>query len=162
MGSFITGNTSIEADANNSLFQHEYGHVLQSRAFGFSYLARVGIPSALDNSSYGRHAFHPVEADANRRAFLYFNENVEGFQDDREYDDGVGWNFKANNFPDGIGEKVSQENFPSLHYNYVDYQNRDHVFSLNQLILRPKWYDFLDPFGISGLGYYNAYKYNKK
>ena len=36
--------------------------MLQSRAFGWSYIARVGIPSALDNDSYSRHAFHPIEA----------------------------------------------------------------------------------------------------
>ena len=47
LGSYITGSTSIEADANNPLFQHEYGHVLQSRAMGLAYLSRVGIPSAL-------------------------------------------------------------------------------------------------------------------
>ncbi|MEK9609850.1 MAG: hypothetical protein VW058_09335, partial [Flavobacteriaceae bacterium] len=155
-------------DANNSLFQHEYGHVLQSRAFGWGYISRVGIPSALDNEAYGRHAFHPVEADANRRAFLYFNEEVKGFQDDKHYtrdpETGInkGWDFIENGFPDGVGVKRAREDFPTLHYNYVDYQNQAHLFSLNQLIVRPKWYDYLDPIGITGVGFYNTYRYNKR
>ena len=161
LGSYITGSTSIEADANNSLFQHEYGHVLQSRAFGWSYIARVGLPSALDNESYGRHAFHPVEADANRRAFLYFNKNVKGFQDDEYLEDHKGWNFYENRFPSSIGEE--RQISPTITRRisgYVDYQNQEHVFSLNQLIVRPKWYDFLDPLGTLGIGFYNANRYN--
>ena len=166
LGSYITGNTGIEADENNNLFQHEYGHVLQSRAFGWSYLARVGMPSAFDNDNYGRHAFHPVEADANRRAFLYFNSEVDGFQDDEDLTAdangiNVGWDFVWNPFPDGVGVRRSRENFPSLYLNYVDYQDESHILSLNQLIVRPKWYDYFDPFGIFGIGFSNANKYNK-
>ena len=160
LGSFITGGNSIEADPNNSLFQHEYGHVLQSRAFGWSYIARVGLPSARDNKSYGRHSFHPVEADANRRAFLYFNKNVKGFQDDDNLDDNKGWNFRKNRFPDTVGLRTEFEK--GDYGGYIDYQNQEHVFSLNQLIVRPKWYDFLDPWGTNGIGVYNIYKYNKK
>jgi len=164
LGSYITGNTSIEADANNSLFQHEYGHVLQSRAFGWSYFARVGIPSLLDNDAYDRHAFHPVEADANRRAFLYFNENVRGFQDDEfgKYNDGKGWDFIHNQFQDGVGVKRRVSTIDERQINYVDYQNQSHVLSLNQIIFRPKWYDFLDPFGLNGIGFYNTAQYNNK
>ena len=164
LGSYITGDGSIEADANNSLFQHEYGHVLQSRAFGPAYLARVGIPSAFDNKSYGRHAFHPVEADANRRAFLYFNRKLkdEGFQDDEYLDDNKGWNFAVNRFPKGIGtDNTVLDEYGLITGNYVDYQNSSHVFSLNQLIVRSKWYDYLDPFTLNGIGAYNAYQYNK-
>ena len=45
LGSYIAGGNSIEADPNNSLFQHEYGHYLQSQEMGLAYLAKVGIPS---------------------------------------------------------------------------------------------------------------------
>jgi hypothetical protein len=95
-GSYILGDESIEADANNSLFQHEYGHYIQSQSMGWAYYPRVGIPSM---RSKGVHDFHSVEQDANRRAFLYFNKNIDGFyvsQDD--FDNGVvrGWNFFQN------------------------------------------------------------------
>ena len=34
-GSFIMGSRELEANPHNSLFQHEYGHYLQSQAFGW-------------------------------------------------------------------------------------------------------------------------------
>jgi hypothetical protein len=33
LGSFITGDNTIEANPNNPLFQHEYGHYLQSQEY---------------------------------------------------------------------------------------------------------------------------------
>ena len=60
------GNRGLYADPHNRLFQHEYGHYLQSQSMG--------------------PAFQPFEQDANRRAFLYFNKNVDGFyQTEEEY-----------------------------------------------------------------------------
>ncbi len=47
LGSFITGSSSLKADLNNSLFQHEYGHYLQSQEMGWGFLPRVGIPSLM-------------------------------------------------------------------------------------------------------------------
>jgi RHS repeat-associated protein len=35
MGSYIIGGNSIRADANNPLFQHEYGHYIQSQKMGW-------------------------------------------------------------------------------------------------------------------------------
>jgi len=161
--SFTIRDSSIEADTNNPLFQHEYGHVLQSRAFGFAYLSRVGIPSAFDNESYGRHAFHPVEADANRRAFLYFNRNDDGFQDDGvgKFNDGKGWDFVKNPFPTGVGVQRQISKTDKRQVNYVDFNNNAHTSSLNQLTLRPKWYDYFNPFGLNEIGTFNAYQYNK-
>ena len=78
-GNIIIGESSLEADANNSLFQHEYGHYLQSQSLGLAYLIRVGIPSALHERFGGNHNFMNYEQDANMRAFRYFNENVSGF-----------------------------------------------------------------------------------
>ena len=46
-GSFINGERGLYADPNNTLFQHEYGHYLQSQSMGWGYLPRVGIPSLM-------------------------------------------------------------------------------------------------------------------
>ena len=62
LGNYITGKKGvIEADANNTLFQHEYGHVLQSRAMGFAYIARVGIPSIFSAAGERDHNFFETE-----------------------------------------------------------------------------------------------------
>jgi len=45
LGSYIIGNNEIEADPDNPLFQHEYGHVLQSRDAGLRYLGQYALPS---------------------------------------------------------------------------------------------------------------------
>ena len=76
LGSYIIGDRDIAADPNNALFQHEYGHYLQSQKFGFSYLTKIGIPNLY---SRGNHDLHPTEQDANSRAFTYFNSNDPGF-----------------------------------------------------------------------------------
>jgi hypothetical protein len=76
-GSYIIGSRGIQANPTNSLFQHEYGHYLQSQATGPFYLQRYGIPSAF---SKGDHDLHPVEQDANARALKYFNKHVDGFE----------------------------------------------------------------------------------
>ena len=79
LGNFIVGKQDLRADENNSLFQHEYGHYLQSQSLGLGYLVRVGVPSFLQASFGGNHDFMNYEQDANMRAFRYFNENVPGF-----------------------------------------------------------------------------------
>src|SRR5690606_30796594 len=143
-GSFIIGDNSIEANENNPLFQHEYGHYLQSQKMGWAYYGRVGIPSIM---SKGNHDFHPVEQDANRRAFLYFNEMVAGFQDDASIWDNRGWNFAFNPLDvnkTGIGE-------------YIDYSNSKDRMRLNNIRERSKWYDYI--FSIVS-GFFNAVRYN--
>lgn len=52
LGNFIIGNRGIKASPNNSLFQHEYGHYLQSQSSGPFYLQRYAIPSFID--AYGK------------------------------------------------------------------------------------------------------------
>ena len=59
LGTYILGNNTIKANPANELFQHEYGHYLQSKRFGPGYLGKVGIPSA--RSDAARHRFHSVE-----------------------------------------------------------------------------------------------------
>ncbi|GHV35117.1 hypothetical protein FACS1894178_4010 [Bacteroidia bacterium] len=154
LSNYINGSTSLKADPNNSLFQHEYGHYIQSQKMGWAYLSRVGIPSAM---SKGVHDFHPVEQDANRRAFLYFNKNVDGFYkspEDFEKDgnNGVGWNFDSNPLNvDGTGR-----------YNqYIDYRDASSRQLLDVLSISAKWYDYLDPFGFLFAGWINAHYYNK-
>ena len=79
-GPFIIGDLHLEAGQANVLFQHEYGHCLQSRAMGWAYYPRVAVPSVL--SLTPQHIHHPVEQDANRRAFAFFR--------------GRGWDRKSN------------------------------------------------------------------
>lgn len=100
LGNFIIGNSAIEANADNRLFQHEYGHYLQSQTFGLAYLYIVGIPSILNASQHtGNHNFQRCEIDANRRAFVYFNKNIYNFYTSREeYSSSHknGWDFYNN------------------------------------------------------------------
>lgn len=72
-GSVIIGDSRIDARLNNTLFMHEFGHVLQSRASGPLYLFKYGLPS-LKSSTFAGHNLHPVEQDANRRSHRYFSQ----------------------------------------------------------------------------------------
>lgn len=74
-GSVILGDERIKAEVNNPLFMHEFGHTLQSRASGPIYLFKYGVPSVLSVRGKGRHNQHPVEQDANLRAFEYFKQH---------------------------------------------------------------------------------------
>lgn len=127
-GSFVIGDNRIEANPHNWLFQHEYGHYIQSQSMGWAYYSRVGIPSS---RSTGIHDFHPVEQDANRRAFLYFHKNIEGFYDVNP-DDNKGWNFFKNPL-DMNGSQTEGQ--------LVDYNNPAHLLALGRLVVRAKWYD---------------------
>jgi RHS repeat-associated protein len=157
LGSYIIGDKNIKADPNNSLFQHEYGHVLQSREMGWGYLPRVGIPSIRSNLSSGYdHDFHPVEQDANMRAFNYFNKHESGFYDTNPYD-GKGWNFYSNPLdPNRTGRRGI----------VWDYMNPAHMQVVNSLNISAKWYDhaswlFLPVGGPIWVGLINKRHYNK-
>ena len=159
-GSYIVGGNSLKADANNSLFQHEYGHYIQSQSMGWAYYPRVGIPSLKSEhgnykQNYPSHDFHPVEQDANRRAFLYFNKHAGGFQDDMFLDDNRGWNFYQN--PLDVYKT-------GLRGNYIDYRNANHLQLLNNLKVSAKWYDYASWLfgmpGAIGMGLLNSYNYN--
>jgi hypothetical protein len=73
-GSVILGDARIVPVTNNALFMHEFGHVLQSRASGPIYLFKYGIPSVMSVRGTGTHNQHPVEQDANLRAFEFFRK----------------------------------------------------------------------------------------
>jgi RHS repeat-associated protein len=71
LGSFVIGDRMISASPDNSLFQHEYGHYLQSQATGFLYLFKYAIPSlysaAITNrNNYYGHMYSKPEQDANK------------------------------------------------------------------------------------------------
>ena len=75
LGNFIIGDNAIEADPDNPLFQHEFGHVLQSRDAKWRYIGQYGLPSLFSKKDDPHdHDEHPVEQDANARALRYFSE----------------------------------------------------------------------------------------
>lgn len=47
LGSYIIGEKGLHADPYNKLFQHEYGHYVQSQRTGLGYLFSHGLPSLL-------------------------------------------------------------------------------------------------------------------
>ena len=75
-GHVILGDRRIKQPDKRPLFMHEFGHVLQSRASGPLYLFKYGLPSLFSARRRGRHAFHPVEQDANCRARAFFAEHT--------------------------------------------------------------------------------------
>jgi hypothetical protein len=90
----------LEASVFNPLFQHEYGHYLESQASGWDYLTRFAIPSAWNAIiNNGTDLSHPVEQDAQARALLYFTKNVKGFT----YND---WKYIEHPFYDHQGGSI--------------------------------------------------------
>ena len=142
LGSYITGGNNIEADPNNSLFQHEYGHYLQSQEMGWAYISKVGIPSLRSAIKYDNdeHGYQRFEQDANLRAFKYFNKNVEGFYTSRDEwtrsGHRKGWNF----FENPLVSKFNNNN----HYNYIDYRDKDIMAQLeNSLSIKAMFYHYI-------------------
>ena len=84
----ITGNFA-DFVINDPLYMHEYGHTIDSRIFGPSYLFAVGVPSifsannntAIDIPPFDTHGSYWTEVRANQNAKRYFS---------RYY--GVDWN----------------------------------------------------------------------
>lgn len=146
LGSFISGDRGLQADPYNPLFQHEYGHYLQSQAWGLMYLGKGGIPSmisALLSDKYSEdHLFDPIEQDANARAFEYFNKNVQGFYENN------GWNFTYHPI-DITGMRYK---------GFVDYKqniNKVRKLRLSIKLIEPLMIDHVS------LGVYNIIRYNK-
>ncbi len=144
-GSFIVGDNSIEANTNNPLFQHEYGHYIQSQSMGWAYYPRVGIPSLFSKKFNradfnSRHNYNPVEQDANVRAIKYFQDNVDDFT----------WDFNKN----PIG-------FPGNAWTMDDYYSSNFQNLLNVLTIKPNLLDYYLPlFLITGL--INTDNYNTR
>lgn len=120
LGCYINGDCRLNAVPHNWLFQHEYGHYLQSQAAGLFFLQRYGIPSALNCLGRKPHDLHPVEQDANIRAIVYFSNLSEPRFE---------WNFYQNPIQDFF------VNLP-----IGDTAN---LAVLRAARLRPAWYDYL-------------------
>jgi len=128
-GKCIVGQKGIKAYPDDPLFQHEYGHYIQSRKLGWYYLSKIGIPSLLSNNSKP-HNDHPVEQDANARAYEYFSKTVKGF-----------------NYKDKQGSYITKW---SKNYNAINGYNWELHFSedtntkvRSNCVLKLLWYDYL-------------------
>ncbi|ASS48502.1 MAG: hypothetical protein A3D31_07910 [Candidatus Fluviicola riflensis] len=157
LGNYILADTSINGQPDNRMFQHEYGHYLQSKRMGFAYFVRVGLPAIM---SKGDHDTHPVEVDCNRRAFLYFNQTFPEFQNDSLLADTKGWNFRFNPFPDTLNKGIKRQGVC-----YVDYKDSLQVSQLETLRIKPTFIDYASwiilPVGPVVVGMIHARKYNK-
>jgi RHS repeat-associated protein len=89
LGSYIIGDKNIAANSNNTLFQHEFGHYLQSQRSGFAYLFKYGIPSLISaaTNDYLGHNSHWSEQDANLRARSYWDKTIPNYK---------GWDNESN------------------------------------------------------------------
>ncbi|MDH4474068.1 MAG: hypothetical protein QE487_15780 [Fluviicola sp.] len=157
LGNYILADTSIHTQPENAMFQHEYGHYLQSKRMGLAYFVRVGLPAIM---SKGNHDAHPVEVDCNRRAFLYFNRTFPEFQDDSLLSDAKGWNFQFNPFPDSLNVGAKRQGV-----SYVNYSDSLQVNRLEQLRVKPTFIDYaswiIPPVGPVVVGMIHARRYNK-
>ncbi len=159
LGSYILTKSSAKPDPNNKLFQHEYGHYLQSKRMGFAYFVRVGIPALM---SKGIHDFHKVEVDCNREAFSYFNHHIPDFQNDSSLTDSKGWNFDYNPFPDTLGIQIVEYKDTLT---YLSYSLHQHQNELNALKVKAKGIDYFSWILFPApaiVGMCHARKYNKE
>lgn len=143
LGSFISGGNEIKAENGNELFQHEYGHYLQSQDYGPWYFMKVGIPSA-GSKSTSYHYNNPVEQDANIRAFSYFKKFYSNEFDifnevTGEYTGAWIWDTRSAVYPHPIiGMDWANYGFNS--------SNNDRVLSKKNISMY--WHDFALSFGI--------------
>lgn len=122
LGSYIIGSDELNADPNNSLFQHEFGHYRQSQTSGLFYLSKYGIPSATSKKGTA-HSLHPTEQDANIRAFSYFSKYIPGYS---------GWDFSS-----GYGNPITGYN------RRLGFNDPANQAVLDSGRLRLSWYDYL-------------------
>lgn len=81
LGSYIIGDNTIEADAKNALFQHEYGHYLQSETFGPAYIFAFALPSLFSATfNVDNHNDFYTEQNANKRAKRYWERTIDGYK----------------------------------------------------------------------------------
>lgn len=84
LGSNVIGSSELKAEPKNYLFQHEYGHYMQSQKFGLLYIPRIAVPSFFSAMGNG-HKLSCVEQDASWRGLNYFYHNVSGLVFDGLY-----------------------------------------------------------------------------
>jgi len=120
---FIIGRRGITNDPADKLFQHEYGHYIQSQKLGPYYLPTYGLTSLVsagldDKRKDGseRHDYLLIEQNANTLAFKYFSKHVDGFN---KYDENgnfieTNWNYNANPIKWYDWDNVSPESINEL------------------------------------------------
>jgi len=121
LGSYINGDNNIEANPNNELFQHEYGHYLQSQEAGWAYLSEYAFPSGYNgltcpkgnDRGYYEHMAYGVEQDANIRARAHFK--------------GATWDYHSNPI------------FDSGHY--PDFDRDYSKYRTNQGLIHTSWWE---------------------
>ena len=130
LGSYINVQNGTLTDPSDRLFQHEYGHYLQSQSSGWFYLSKYGIPSLLSKDP---HKNHPAEQDANVRAFMYFSK----------YEDGFNW-------VDEFGIQRTKWVYSGSNSNPINGYDWSSPFTfeanqtiLNRRKLKLKWFDYL-------------------
>ncbi|HYG51728.1 MAG TPA: hypothetical protein VD905_12535 [Flavobacteriales bacterium] len=89
LGCYVIGDREISGNPSQRLFQHEYGHYLQSIKSGPVYLVKYGWPSLVSAWRYSlkQHCKNTAEVDANIRAKKYW---------DTHYQQHYRWNLKYN------------------------------------------------------------------
>jgi len=159
VGSYIMAKDIIHARPNNKMFQHEYGHYLQSKRMGWAYLIRVGLPAIM---SKGDHDRHPVEVDCNREGVIYFHSKYPDFKNDASLSDTLGWNYYFNPLPDTIGQRVP---FKRDSLTVIDLNNPIHVKQLESLKVKATFVDYafwVFPPAAYLVGVCHAHRYNKE
>jgi RHS repeat-associated protein len=81
LGPYINSQ-NMRANPEDPLFRHEYGHVLQSRIAGPTYLGGIGLPSLIGSGlemlfgkNFHNHDNEWYESNANQLAFKYFSKH---------------------------------------------------------------------------------------
>ncbi len=150
LGNYIAGNPNLKADPSNYLFQHEFGHYLQSKKYGPAYLSAFAIPSGLSVAKGNDHKLFRVEQDANARAIKYFNKR--GVLD---------WKFEKNQ----IGDNPYLWDMSNIYENASTRKFTDEFSSmLNSVMKKASFGDyfalFTTPLGVYTIGntHYNSYE----
>lgn len=103
LGPYINGENIYEA---KDMFEHEYGHTIQSRIIGPFFLAVVAIPSFIGqgieniNPSGHEHGREWYEVWSNQLSYGYYKEHgyteiVDGWRNDYLLEQDLGWYFSA-------------------------------------------------------------------
>lgn len=159
LGSYILADDRLRPDNNNKLFQHEYGHYLQSQRMGWAYLIRVGLPAIM---SKGDHDRHPVEVSCNAEAWMYFHSTFPDFKNDDKWGDTLGWNYYFNPFPDSVGERVL---YKSDSISVIDVTSSEHLRQLEALKVKATFMDYFTwifPPAAFVTGVCHSIRYNKE
>lgn len=159
LGSYILADNRIKATPFNKLYQHEFGHYLQSQRMGWAYLVRIGLPAIM---SKGDHDRHPVEVSCNAEACLYFHKYFPSFEENGNYTDTIGWNYRFNPLPDSIGQPFAYRG-DSL--SCIDFSNAEHIKQLHSLVVKASFMDYfswLCPPAPFFVGLYHSRRYNKE